>query len=78
MNKNENTKAIKVMLRDLYTFVYWSDRLRTKKEIQLKLKQKIKRQENTKKKQWTTNQQAEIGMWCHGLLTDGSGLVLVM
>jgi len=66
------------MLRDLYPFVYWSARLRTKKEIQLKLKKKIKRQDSTKREQWTTIQQAEIGMWCHGRLTDGSGLVLVV
>jgi len=58
LNKNENTKAIEVMLRDLYPFVYWSDRLRTKKEIQLKLKKKknkIKRQNSTKRKQKNHN-----------------------
>jgi len=55
INKNENTKAIEVMLRDLYPFVYWSDRLRTKKEIQLKLKKENKKTKQHKKKTMNHN-----------------------
>jgi hypothetical protein len=46
INKNENIKSIEAILRDLY----WSDRLRTKKEIQLKLRKKKKRAKEHKKK----------------------------